>query len=107
MAQPDSVTATSGTATTIDVLANDTDPDALLVPSTVTIPTAPTHGTAVPNTSGQVVYTSTAGYVGPDSFVYQVCGVDETLCTIATVTINVKSAAAPAAPVETAPAFTG
>ena len=88
VAQPDSATAVSGQATGIDVLANDTDPDNLLVASTVSIVTQPAHGTANPNAngSGQVVYTSAAGYTGTDSFVYQVCGVDETLCTSATVT---------------------
>jgi hypothetical protein len=107
VAQPDSVTAVSGQPTGIDVLANDTDPDHLLVPSTVSIATEPSHGTAGPNGngSGEVIYTSVAGYTGTDSFVYQVCGVDQTLCTIATVTVNVTNGAAEA--VETTAAFTG
>ncbi len=110
VAQPDSVTAVSGQPKGIDVLANDTDPDNLLVPSTVSIFTPPTHGTAGPNGdgSGQVIYTSNAGYVGTDSFVYQVCGVDDTLCTIATVTVTVSGATAQAAQeVQTTASFTG
>jgi len=104
VAQPDSATAVSGVDTSINVLANDTDPDNLLVPSTVSVATAPQHGTAGPDGSGNVIYTSTAGYIGPDSFVYQVCGVDGTLCTIATVNVTVVSATAA---VETTAAFTG
>ena len=73
----------------IDVLSNDTDPDHLLVADTVSVATPPTHGTAVPDGSGGVIYTSDAGYSGTDSFVYQVCGVDDTLCTSATVTVTV------------------
>ena len=122
VAQPDSAAAASGVATPIDVLSNDVDPDHLLVADTVSVATAPTHGTAVPDGSGGVTYTSDAGYSGPDSFVYQVCGVDDTLCTSATVTVTVgdvpvtvpsttSTTAAPqvlaATEVSAQPAFTG
>jgi len=107
VAQPDSASAVSGVATPINVLANDTDPDHLLVANTVTVTTAPTHGKAVPDGSGKVVYTSAAGYNGSDAFIYQVCGVDSSLCTSAKVTVTVSGAAQPAAEVQATAAFTG
>lgn len=45
------------------------------VASTVTILTYPTHGTATLNPSnGQITYIPNAGYLGPDTIVYQFCG---------------------------------
>lgn len=45
------------------------------VPGTVTIVTAPTHGTATPNlTTGTITYIPEPGYVGPDVIVYKFCG---------------------------------
>jgi VCBS repeat-containing protein len=79
------VTTDKNTATTIDVLANDTDADA----DTITIAsiTQPTHGsTAVAGNS--VIYTPTAGYSGPDSFTYQATD-GTTQSNAATVTITV------------------
>ncbi|WP_313912552.1 Ig-like domain-containing protein [Tahibacter sp.] len=56
-------------ATSIAVLANDTDPenDAL----TITGTSSPAHGT-VSFSAGQVSYTPAAGYVGTDSFTYTI-----------------------------------
>ncbi|MBL8299503.1 MAG: tandem-95 repeat protein [Rhodanobacteraceae bacterium] len=61
--------ARDAAATSISVLANDTDPenDAL----TITGTSAPAHGT-VTFTAGQVSYTPAAGYVGNDSFTYTI-----------------------------------
>ena len=47
----------------------------------------PAHGTVTMNPDGSYTYTSTAGYVGTDSFQYQVCA--GSVCTTATVTILV------------------
>ncbi|WP_344834067.1 Ig-like domain-containing protein, partial [Chryseobacterium ginsenosidimutans] len=44
------------------------------VPSTVTILTQPTHGVATINSAGQITYIPNAGYLGPDTIVYQFCG---------------------------------
>src|SRR5262249_4948022 len=71
----DDWTDTDGTTPVkVDVLANDTDPDGNqhLVPSSVTIVTAPTHGSAVVNKDGTVTYTANAGFTGTDSFKYTV-----------------------------------
>lgn len=47
----------------------------------------PAHGTVTMNPDGSYTYTSTAGYVGTDSFQYQVCA--GSVCTTTTVTILV------------------
>ncbi|KQS94336.1 gliding motility-associated C-terminal domain-containing protein [Chryseobacterium sp. Leaf394] len=45
------------------------------VAGSVTIITQPTHGTATVNTAtGVITYVPTAGYLGPDTIVYQFCG---------------------------------
>jgi hypothetical protein len=63
----DNVGTTPGTAVTINVLANDSDPngDTLLI----SIDSQPQYGTAVVQ-NGQIVYTPAAGYTGTDSFTY-------------------------------------
>ncbi|MDA1013516.1 MAG: Ig-like domain-containing protein [Planctomycetota bacterium] len=66
----DSVNVPFETAVIIDVLANDSDPDADTL--TVSIDTSPTNGSVVVNLDGTITYTPDAGYEGPDSFVYQV-----------------------------------
>ena len=67
--------AVTGVQTTILPLSNDTDDtaDAALNPDTLTIVTQPAHGTATVNgTSGQILYTATSGYTGPDTLDYTV-----------------------------------
>jgi uncharacterized repeat protein (TIGR01451 family) len=90
----------SGESLTVDVLANDTDPenDALSVDSF----TQPAHGfVAVPGegggglaafSAGDLVYTPDEGYAGPDSFTYKATdGTDES--NSATVSFNVTNTA--------------
>ncbi|MBK5287876.1 MAG: tandem-95 repeat protein, partial [Acidimicrobiia bacterium] len=57
--------------TNLAVLGNDSDVN--MDPTTVTIITPPTKGTAVPLANGTVDYTPTADLNGADSFMYQVC----------------------------------
>ena len=66
----DSATTQQDTPVTVNVLANDTDPDG----DTVTVSGAgtPANGTAVVNGNGSITYTPAAGYNGPDSFSYTV-----------------------------------
>ena len=66
----DSVIVNPGQATTINVLANDTDPAGYAL-SVIAI-TQPTHGTAVLNTDGTITYTPASGYTGADGFSYTV-----------------------------------
>jgi hypothetical protein len=90
-APADDVVATGkNVAVKVDVLANDTDPDgtADLVPSTVSVTSGPTHGSAVVGPDGLVTYTPGAGYVGSDSFRYQVCD-QAGVCATARVSVQV------------------
>jgi hypothetical protein len=66
----DTMTAISGTATDVRVLANDADPDGHSLSVTSTHPAA-AHGT-VSCSSAICTYTSHAGYTGGDSFRYAV-----------------------------------
>jgi outer membrane protein OmpA-like peptidoglycan-associated protein len=61
--------ARDAAATSIAVLANDTDPEN--DPLTITGTSSPAHGT-VSFSAGQVSYTPAAGYVGTDSFTYTI-----------------------------------
>jgi hypothetical protein len=70
LANDDSATTQAGASVTINVLANDTDPDNN--PLTVASRTFPDHGTNVINGDGTITYTPTPGYVGPDSFTYTI-----------------------------------
>jgi hypothetical protein len=87
---PNVVTGTTGT---FGVLGNSTDSVAALNPSTVTIVTAPAHGTATVNSStGEISYTPASGYTGSDSLTYTVADTAGTVSSAATVTLNVISA---------------
>jgi hypothetical protein len=73
LAESDSVSTRPDTSVTLDVSANDSDPDgdALSVTS-VGAATAASHGTTTLNADGTVTYTPVAGYTGADSFSYTV-----------------------------------
>ena len=87
----DSATTVQDTPVTINVIANDTDPDpdGTINPATVTIDGSPLHGTAVANANGTVTYTPTAGYTGTDTFVYTVKDNKGAVSNEATVTVTV------------------
>jgi hypothetical protein len=70
VAQDDSVSTNKNTAVTVNVLANDDDADGDLLTVAVTDP--PTNGTATPNGDDTVTYTPNSGFVGTDSFRYEV-----------------------------------
>jgi hypothetical protein len=76
----------------INVLANDSDIDGTLNPSSVTIVPGlgPANGTVVVNTaSGAVTYTPNAGFSGPDTFSYTVRDNVAALSNQAIVTVTV------------------
>ena len=83
VAVDDSVTTAKGTPVTISVLANDILNGAV----TPTVVTHPTNGTAVENTNGTVEYRPYTGFVGTDSFVYEIC--NGTGCSSATVIVKI------------------
>ncbi|HCT30888.1 MAG TPA: hypothetical protein DIW31_09175, partial [Bacteroidales bacterium] len=87
VAVDDNTTTQENNAVVISVLANDTGlEDGGLVITT----NQPTHGTIVINLDNTITYTPSTGYVGNDSFTYQVCDADGD-CATATVTITVNS----------------
>ena len=69
LAQADSAAAVAGVPLTIDVLANNTDPDGADL-GVVAVGT-PANGSAVIS-GGSIVYTPAAGYIGSGSFSYTV-----------------------------------
>ena len=91
VANPDSVMASVTTAVTIDVLANDSDPDAgdTLDPLTVTIVTPPTSGDAVPNLNGTITFSPAPGTSGDVTFDYTVSDSHGLASNPATVTVTV------------------
>jgi len=100
VAVDDADSTPENTAVSTNVLANDSDPfdpTGALNPASVSIVTVPVNGTAVPNpTTGSITYTPDPGFVGTDSYVYQVCdnaGPAPVLCDQAIVTITVSNEA--------------
>jgi len=87
----DSAASDAGSSVTITVLANDTDPDGSLDPSTVQISSKPAHGTVTVNADGSIIYTPTAGYSGQDAFAYTVADSQGSVSAPAQVTVDVKS----------------
>ena len=76
VASTDIATTAPATAVTLNTLENDkaTAPGATLVPSTVQVTNLPANGTvSVNSTTGAITYTPNAGFVGVDTYVYQVC----------------------------------
>ena len=107
VANDDTAKTLPDTAVTIDVVANDTDPDGNLDPTTANtdcvtgtpVCAGPANGTLVNNGNGTFGYTPNPAYTGPDTFVYEVCDTGDdgaglnALCDTATVTITVSNTA--------------
>lgn len=87
VAQPDSATTSRGTPVSIDVLANDSDPDGQ--PLLLSAVTQPAHGTAAIQ-GAVVLYTPEPDFTGMDSFTYTVTDPEGGSAT-ATVTVNVEA----------------
>ncbi len=91
-ANDDSASTILNTPVTVDVAANDTDPDGNLDPTTANTACAtcagPTNGSLVNNGNGTFDYTPTTGFTGTDNFIYEICDTGA-LCDTATATINV------------------
>ncbi|WP_077919585.1 Ig-like domain-containing protein [Spirosoma sp. 209] len=89
----DATRTTAGSSVTVNVVANDSDPDSATSVNgqlnTPTIVSQPATGTAS-IVNGQVVYTPPVGFTGVVSFPYSVCDKAATpLCTTALVTVTV------------------
>lgn len=74
---------------TINVIANDFDPDGSINPGSVAIVNPPTRGAVSLVGPGQVRYTPEAGFVGTDTFRYTVEDLTGLVSNPALVTVNV------------------
>ena len=70
VAVDDAASTNKNTAVTIDVLANDSDPDG--DPLTSGVVTQPANGSATRNADNTITYTPNTGFVGDDSFTYEI-----------------------------------
>jgi immune inhibitor A len=97
LANDDSASTTEGTAVTVDVLANDSDPEGQAL--SVTAVTQPTNGQVTNNGNGTVTYTPDAGFVSPpdDVFTYTVSDGENSVDARVTITVNRLPNAAPVA----------
>ena len=92
VAQPDSATVTSAGSVVIDVLSNDSDADGTLVTDSVTMSTAPSHGTvSVDPSSGALTYIHDGSAPTTDSFEYTVDDDDGAVSNAATVSITIQT----------------
>ncbi|MCI0581368.1 MAG: tandem-95 repeat protein, partial [Chloroflexi bacterium] len=91
VAADDAASTLLNTAVTIDVLANDLDPEGGAL--TVASVGQPANGTAA-NNGSDVTYTPNTGFLGSDSFEYAACDPDG-LCDAATVAVEVHCPAQP------------
>ncbi|MBP1207768.1 VCBS repeat-containing protein, partial [Duganella sp. 1411] len=104
IARDDAATTRESTSVTIsNVLANDSDPDTLLTPASVSGYTQAAHGTVSYNYDGSFIYTPSTGFSGADNFSYTIS--DGQLSSTATVSITV-DAVQNHAPALTSPAAT-
>jgi large repetitive protein len=94
VANSDNATTNQNIATTITVLANDTDPESNALD--VTAASDPPHGTAVVNANETITYTPDNNYTGADSFTYTISDGNGGTAT-GTVNITVNAAATLAA----------
>jgi hypothetical protein len=76
-------------SSTINVISSITTA-APIIPSSVTVVTKPTDGSATVNTStGNISYTPVAGFIGTDTFTYTAENTNDQTTAPATVTVNV------------------
>ncbi|MFB6287127.1 MAG: Ig-like domain-containing protein [Candidatus Bipolaricaulia bacterium] len=94
VAEDDSASTLEDNATTVDVIANDSDVDGNIDPGSVQVTSGPSNGTATVNADGSIDYAPDLNFNGSDSFVYEVCD-DGTptppKCTTATVDVTVSA----------------
>jgi subtilisin family serine protease len=92
VAQNDTATTNKNTPVTVNVLANDDDPDGDLL--TVAVSDPPANGSATRNEDNTVTYTPNTGFVGTDSFEYELTDGNGGMST-ATVTVTVLDESGP------------
>ena len=87
-AEDDDATTPEETAVVIDVLANDSDSDGTIDPTSVAISTPPASGGVLVQSGGSVLYTPDPDFNGSDDFQYQICDNDG-MCDTAFVSVTV------------------
>jgi subtilisin family serine protease len=92
VAVDDAASTNKNTAVTIDVLANDRDPDE--DPLTTNVIAQPANGSATRNADNTITYTPDADFVGDDSFRYEIFDPDGR-SSAATVTVTVVDESGP------------
>ena len=88
MAVNDTGVTNEGVAVTINVLANDSDPDGDALSVTSVGPAA--NGTVRNNGNGTVTYTPAPGFTGVDTFVYTICTPEGCLTSSATAAVTIQ-----------------
>ncbi len=96
VAVADSTGTIQGTPVTIQVLANDSDPDGTLDPAGVTVTSPSAAGGTVVNANGTITFTPTATFTGSTTFSYIVRDNSGDVSAPATVTITVTPTPPPA-----------
>ncbi len=92
VANNDQADTLPGQAVTINVLANDSDPDG--DPLSVFVASQPTNGTAVANNDNTITYTPNSGFVGGDSFLYGLADNHASVDATVDITVNTPPVAA-------------
>ena len=95
IADDDQAVTTESTPVMIPVLVGDTDPDGSIDLQSVSIASAPIHGTAAVQADGQVLYTPNDGFIGQDSFQYTVLDDDGRESEAANVLVQVNAKSSP------------
>ena len=95
----DTANTPQNTPVTINVAANDTDPDGNLNPTSVSVVSNPSDGSASVGGNGQITYTPNPSFTGNDTFTYQICDTNNA-CASADVTVTVTATNAPPTPAD-------
>ncbi len=88
-AAADAAAVLEGGTTTIDLAANDTDPDDGVDPTSIEIVGAPSNGSLVVNGDGTVDYTHDGSETTTDSFTYRIRDASGAVSNTATVSVSV------------------
>jgi large repetitive protein len=90
VAADESVTTSEDRPIVVSMLTNDTDIDANLDRTSVTITVNPTRGSATVNADGTITYAPDLNYSGTDSITYKVCDTGTPVyCDTAVITIGI------------------
>ncbi|WP_416212597.1 Calx-beta domain-containing protein [Nostoc sp. ChiQUE01b] len=89
----DTATTDQAKPVLINILANDSDADSSINPTTLTIKTNPSNGAIALNLDGTVTYTPNPTFVGTDTFTYTITDTDGLTSNTATVNITVNNIA--------------